>query len=208
MRRRTFLCLPALLLPAALARAADAPRLVAFGDSNTWGNGATPRSQCYVMQLAARLGRTLDNRAVSGTFVPQHVAAIQATTFAAGDLIVWLTGYNDMRGGTDLDEYAAQLDAGLAACAAPVWLGNCLRMVAEGYTDMPGGFGSDERVSAMNVVIAEVAARHAHVRLVDCCAAYDPENNADLVHPNNAGHSQIATAFAPWRLFSPIWGDV
>jgi hypothetical protein len=207
MHRRTFLFLPALLLPAALVRAEGTLRLIAFGDSNTWGMGATPRHRCYANTVAARLGRTLDNRAVNGTFVDAHLAAIQATTFAPGDLAIWLTGYNDMRGGTDLDLYAAQLDAGLAACAAPLWLGNCLRMVEDGYRDAPGGFGSDARVAEMNIRIAAVAARHAHVRLIDVCAAYDPIHNADLVHPDNIGHAQIADACVQ-GLYSPIMGDI
>lgn len=197
MERRTVLKLPALAL---LLDPLPPGALLAFGDSITAGlGGAHP----YAPQVAARLGYTLDNRAVSGTRAAEHVAAIEAATFAPHDRALWLSGYNDMRAGTALDAYADALRAGLAACPVPLLLGNCLRM--QDYGTVPGwDAGSDARVDAMNAVIAEVVTGFPLVTLIDACAAFDPMNTDDGVHPNDAGHAQLAQAFAPWRVWAPM----
>ena len=194
LTRRAFLQLPAFAL---LLDPLPVPHLVAFGDSITAGMGGP---HPYAPQVAARLGYALDNRAVGSTFAVQHVAAIRAATFGMLDRALWLTGFNDMRGGTDLDTYRALLTTGLSACPVPLLLGNCLRMATYDYA------GSAARVEAMNAIIAEVAADFPLVQLVDTCAAFDPANVDDGVHPNDAGHAQIAQAFAPWRVWSPMNG--
>lgn len=206
MKRRRVFRAAAVAAAAGLLGVGALPtmRLLAYGDSITWGLGASRPERAYAAIVARRLGRSLDNRAVSGSYCQDHVEALTRTTFADGDLVIWLTGYNDMRGGTAIAAYADTLAAGLAAVSVPVLLGNCLRMTAEGYAQRLGPFGSDERVAAFNVAIATVAARFPLVRLVDVAAVYDPANNCDLVHPNDRGYEQITGAFLPWRQYLPV----
>ena len=192
MRRRTFLKLPLFL-----ALSAPSPsRLVAFGDSITSGLGA---AQPYAPTLAGWLARALDNQAVAGSHIAEQRQVIEGTALGADDWVVWLCGYNDMRAGTPLDVFRATVDAALTDLRARtpwVWLGTCLRMTAAGYALPVGPYGSDAAVAAINAELA-AAADAAGVRLVDVSAAYDPANVlADLVHPDAAGHRQIAQAFA------------
>ena len=192
MRRRTFLKLPLFL-----ALSAPSPsRLVAFGDSITSGLGA---AQPYAPTLAGWLARALDNQAVAGSHIAEQRQVIEGTALGADDWVVWLCGYNNMRAGTALAAFRADLDAALASLcgrSAWVWVGNCLRMTAEGYQEAHGPYGSDARVAAVNAEIAG-ACLAAGARYVDASAAYDPRNvQADLVHPDDAGHREIAGAFA------------
>ena len=203
MRLRSTLRLvpPALALGALgaiRARAEEAPRLIAFGDSITSGYLA---AHPYAVQLAAARQRPLDNRAVAGSHAAEQRQAIAdaAASITPDDWVVWLCGYNDMRAGTALAAFRADLDAALASLcgrSAWVWAGNCLRMTAEGYQEAHGPYGSDARVAAVNAEIAG-ACLAAGARYVDASAAYDPRNvQADLVHPDDAGHREIAGAFA------------
>lgn len=82
-----------------------------------------------------------------------------------------------------------------------VYLGNCLRMPAASYGMFaPFNKGSDAAVEAVNrmmgCLVCGLQADGLDVRLVDASAAFDPVNvAADGIHPNNAGHQQIADAF-------------
>lgn len=193
MHRRTVLKLPALFaLPASPPR-----RLVAFGDSITAGVGT---AHPYAAIVAARLGYVLDNRAVAGTRATDHAAAIAAYHWQPGDRALWLTGYNDMRAGVAPLDYAAALRDGLRACPVPLLLGNCLRMRDYTYPDPAWAQGSNEAVALYNGVIAAMAQVFKNVRLVNACAAYNPTGG---VHPDDAGHWQIAGAFAP-LVFVPM----
>ena len=204
MRLRSTLRLvpPALALGALgaiRARAEEAPRrLIAFGDSITSGYLA---AHPYAVQLAAARQRPLVNFAVAGSHAAEQRQAIAAAaaSITADDWVVWLAGYNDMRAGTPLAALRATIDAALTELRGRtewIWLGNCLRMTAAGYALPVGPYGSDARVAAINTELA-AAADAAGVILVDTCAAYDPANVlADLVHPNDTGHRQIAQAFA------------
>lgn len=182
-----------LLAAAPLARIAPAGRWLAFGDSITVGIGASDLAHGWASRVAAQCGQALDNRAVSGTGVAEHLAAIGQADVQPADTVLWLTGFNDQWRGTPIDQYAALLARALALVPG-AYVGTCLRQPPDGYAAMPGQLGSDARVAAFNVVIA-AAVRAAGCHLVDACAAYDVANCADLVHPTDAGHAQIAHAF-------------
>jgi lysophospholipase L1-like esterase len=190
MNRRGFLafcaCIPA-------ARLIPTPRLLAFGDSITVGDGASAYTNGWAQLVARQTGLVLDNRAMSGTRMQEQQAAIAAATITPADTIVWLTGYNDMRIGTPLEDYRAGLRSALAGIPG-AYVGNCLRMLAASYAIPPNDKGSDARVGDFNAVIAEEV-RAAGCRLVDASAAYDPRDSDDTIHPNDTGHAAIARAF-------------
>lgn len=194
--RRSFL-LAAAALPcvrrSGMVRLPVAPRLIAFGDSITFGDGGSAYANGWAWRVAAQLGIALDNRAVSGTGVAEHLAAIQAAPNVATDTILWLTGFNDQWRNTAPEDYRGSLRSALARIPG-AYIGNCLRQTEAAYAVMPGHFGSIARVAQFNAIIAEEV-RAAGCVLVDASAAYDPTNCDDRVHPNDAGHAQIARAF-------------
>src|SRR5688572_17128313 len=94
------------LAACAVAPLAPRPRLVAFGDSITVGVGASSPERAYAAIVARHLGRTLDNRAIGATTLAQQLErAIRPAALVPSDCVLFLTGYNDMRAGTPLDEY-------------------------------------------------------------------------------------------------------
>lgn len=194
MKRRTALRAGA-LLPLLAIRAP----LTAYGDSITAGWGASAPDRTYAAIVASALGRGLNNRAIGGSTIAQQLPTM---TPAAGPAIL-LTGYNDMRAGTPLADYRAALESVVARLPG-VWVAGCLPMTAAGYAAYGPAWnhGSDASVAAFTTVIRAVAgARYVPL-------AYDPANvTADLVHPNDAGHAQIAESFLcvlrPWRVALP-----
>lgn len=200
MKRRTALRTLA-LLPLLAARAP----LTAYGDSITAGWGASTPARSYAALVASALGRALDTRAIGGSTIAQQLAALQPP--GAGPVIL-LAGTNDMRAGTPLAEYRAAL-ADMVALLPGVWVAGPLSMTPAGYAAYGPAWshGSDAAVAAYRAATAEIAgARYVPV-------VYDPANvAADLVHPNDAGHTQIAESFLrallPWRVSLPLMGDV
>lgn len=211
MHRRHFITTAALAAASLLFRPqVDAPRLVAFGDSITCGLGASAPDRAYAARVAAAWGLPLVNCAISGAHLVHIAACAAATPLTPADTVIALVGYNDMRAGTDRTTFRAQLDAMLSDVrgrAGRVVVGNCLRMTAAGYAEFHGSAGSDAAVYAFNQQIAAACAA-AGVQLVDACGRYQAENvTSDLVHPNDAGHAQIAAAFIwPWQVFAPVAG--
>lgn len=186
-----ILCIAFLLLSLCSAPV-SASRLVVLGDSIGVGAGASDPSHAYAALLAAQLGLALDNRAVGGTTIDQQPIP---SDLRPGDVVVWLTGYNDMRAGNDPTAYGRALRAAAAAIlaqGASLYLAGCLPMTPAGYAAYGpqwdrGGAALVEQYTAQ---IASVpGARHVALD-------YDPRNvTADLVHPNDSGHAQIARSF-------------
>lgn len=212
MHRRRILKFTVALAASALLRPARAAsgRLVAFGDSITYGLGASAPDRAYINQVAAAWGMPLTNAAISGSHIIEIAAQARAQLLTPADTVVSLVGYNDMRAGTPLATFRAQLDGMLAdVCgrAGRVLIGNCLRMTPAGYAEIHGSAGSDAAVSAFNQQIAQACAA-AGAQLIDACGRYDPYNaTEDLVHPDDVGHAQIADAFVrPYQAFLPIGG--
>jgi acyl-CoA thioesterase-1 len=186
MNRRSFLTLAAFaVLPA------PRPRLVAFGDSITAGVGASSPDRAYAALVASALHRRLVNYAVGGSRIAEQVEHIKAAALLPGDTVLWLTGYNDMRAGTPIDEYRASLRGALAHLRGyPLIVGGCLPMTEAGYR----AYAPRWSHGSADTVAAYREALHALVPSARPVAGYDPANNADLVHPNDAGHAQIAGA--------------
>jgi lysophospholipase L1-like esterase len=175
-------------------------RLLCFGDSITSGAGASTPALAYASLVAAALGRQLDNRAIGASLIERQLReAIRPAVIARTDVVLFVTGYNDMRAGTPLDRYRPMLAEALAllrASGALVVVGTCPRMTEAGYAAYgpEWNHGSDQAVAAYNVVIAETATRYG-CRIAYTERMYDPWNvTSDMVHPNDRGHQQIAQA--------------
>lgn len=201
--RRTFLRLLAL---APIARLAPRPRLVCYGDSITTGHGASTPAHAYAALVAAAMGYTLDNRGIDGSRIVEQLQIIAPVH--PPDVALLLSGYNDMRNGTELAIYRARLvraASRLTSAGATLYLGDCLRMTEAGYAAYApsGNHGSEQIVADMNAIIRTMPAR-----IVRASAAYDPMNvDSGLVHPNDEGHAQIAGAFLKamrHRIYLPI----
>lgn len=190
---------------------APALRLVCFGDSITAGQGASRPARAYVAVVGAALGRRVDNRAIGASRLAEQLDALHATPVLPGDIVLLVTGYNDMRAGTPLADYRRQLDAALGqlvAASAQVVVGGCLPMTPAGYAAYgpTWNHGSDAAAATYTAIIADVAAAHGcRFAPMD---SYDPRNvTSDLVHPNDAGHTQIAQAMLRalrLRLYIPL----
>jgi len=179
---------------------------VAFGDSVTGGAGVS-FEESFIGRLSARIG-VIDNRWISGSLVSEQVARIAQYSWA--NTVIWLTGYTDMRAGTDIKSYTTSLRAGVAMChrwAQRVVIGTCLRMTPVGYAIPPRSYGSNARVEQFNAAIQTVAAEFPGTLVAEIGLDYDPDNNYDLIHPNADGHRQIYNAF--WRVIADAsWRNI
>lgn len=174
-----------LLILALLLCPASPPRLVVIGDSITLGRGASDLAHGWAALVAQATGRALSTHAISGS----RVAEQPLPSVGAGDLVVWLVGYNDMRAGTDLAAYRETVAAGVAqmrASGAVVIIASGLRM-PDYTTHAPlWSHGSDEAAADYAEAVSDLA---LFVDLGGLALAMP-----DGVHPDGAGHAQIAQA--------------
>jgi lysophospholipase L1-like esterase len=205
MKRIIIVLIVMCCVPNLTTTSAPPPRLIVLGDSIGVGLGASAPKYSYAQQLAAQLALPLDNRAIGGSTIEGQPVP---TDLRNGDIVVWLTGYNDMRHGNDPAAYGAVLRAAVSSMTvqgATVYLGGCLPLTSKGYAAYGPEWdhGSDALVAAYTAQIVRVPGAHV-VRI-----AYTVQNVApDLVHPNDAGHQQIANSFlATMRrvVFLPAW---
>ena len=173
---------------------------LAYGDSISVGLGATEPSLSFVERVAGELNVHIDNRAVGGSRMAEQLQVIQGYSGSATN-VIWLVGYNDMRAGTDVDDFAMMLQEGLTFLTQRhirVYLGLCLRMTQEGYLlyGPQWNHGSDNAVLQLNQRIRQVADQYPDVVLVEM-DRYEPAiaGSGDLVHPGDLGHLQIALDF-------------
>lgn len=163
-------------------------RLITMGDSLTVGVGASDPDHGWPAIVARAYHRSLINVAVSSTRAAQQPApAVQP-----GDLVIWLTGYNDMRAATPIDQFAATVAdrvQQVQAAGASIILAAGLRMTAAGYAAAAPTWdhGSDAAAAAYAAAIAGLAA------FVDL-AAIAPTPVADSIHPNDSQYAAIAAA--------------
>ncbi|MCW5559504.1 MAG: cadherin repeat domain-containing protein, partial [Verrucomicrobiae bacterium] len=121
---------------------------------------------------------------VAGLSESPHTVIVSATATVNPVTILWAAGSTSAR-------------AGLSHASGPsVWVGGTLRSTAAGYSN-----GDDAGMAVFtqiqSSVCAELASDGLHVQHVRAGDYFDPENamSSDFVHPNNLGHSQIASAF-------------
>jgi hypothetical protein len=174
---------------------------VAYGDSIAEGFGASEPSLSFVARVAGELNVDIDNWAVGGSRIAEQLEVIREDAGSATN-VLWLVGYNAMRAGTDVDNFATTLLIGglalLTERHSRVYLGLCLRMTPEGYLlyGPQWNHGSDSAVLMLNQRIRQIATQYPDVVLVEM-DRYDPtaDVSEDLVHPSDLGHLQIARDF-------------
>jgi lysophospholipase L1-like esterase len=178
-------------------------RLTAYGHSWIDGDGASERARTLVALVAQALGLEADNRGVGGSHSPETAALVRARPPEPSALLLLMTGLNDARlHGDDpaaLAEYGAAVDAILAelrtACPDAVVVAIEQPHLVDYSLHAPHDQGSDALVDAYNATLGQVAGAHPGTLLVRV-TGWDARTMLadDTVHPNDAGHAQIARA--------------
>jgi acyl-CoA thioesterase-1 len=204
VNRRWVLALITLLLGAAPlafipgeAAAAGATRILAFGDSLTAGFGLAPQDG-FTVQLAARLktdGYAVDiiNAGVSGDTTSDGLARLDWSLADHPDMVLLELGANDALRGIDPKLARANLDAMLARLTAAH-----LKVLLIGMK-APGNWGADYQKSFDGIYPA-LAAKYGvplYPFYLDGVALDATLNQADGLHPNEAGVKVIVARMAP-----------
>jgi acyl-CoA thioesterase-1 len=204
VNRRSVLALITLLLapaPFALipgeARAAGTTRILAFGDSLTAGFGLAPPDG-FTAQLAARLktdGYAVEviNAGVSGDTTSGGLERLDWSLADHPDMVLLELGANDMLRGIDPKLARANLDAMLARLTAAH-----LKVLLIGMK-APGNWGADYQKSFDGIYPA-LAAKYGvplYPFYLDGVALNATLNQADGLHPNEAGVKVIVARMAP-----------
>lgn len=181
------------------------PSIMVFGDSISYCIA------CYPSLIAAALpGFRVDNRAEPGTALNSEwqIDRIMSAHPQPGDKVVFLTGYNDVRGhGLDASHHADYVItlrralAHLAASGQPIYVGVFMKSLcvdAASIARNGGGCVAGANDLYADSIRAEVAALNApNVHLVDVNAQWVPSysNLYDMVHPTPAGQAELARMF-------------
>jgi lysophospholipase L1-like esterase len=177
--------------------------LIAYGHSWVAGEAATSAARGFVETAARVLGLAADNRGVGGSHAPDTAGLVSGDPPPAADVYVVMTGLNDARSVGDspdaLARYAGALQTifarlGRAAPGAPV-IAIAQPPLLDYSLHPPHDRGSDEILLAYNEQLRTVAGRHPQVVVAEV-SAWDPATmlDEDTVHPNDAGHAELARA--------------
>jgi lysophospholipase L1-like esterase len=200
-------------------------RIVALGESTTWGYSVSKKEKCWVSQVARMLeefqGSAIEliNQGIGSNVLTPECPAYEfsakpsALERADGDLIalapdmVFLSyGLNDSRGGTPVAvfrrAYQELIDRIRAALDTTIVLVNTYYMHEVLYSHCEHWEESDyELTEVFNLAIAQLAERNGLI-LADVYAAevgVDWIVDEDHCHPNDLGHRLIAN-----RVFEAI----
>lgn len=212
---KTLLAVPflAFLVGCAQPETAPAPprapgdgraNLIVFGDSVSYCQ------TCFPSLIAAALpNMKVDNRAEPGTELDSEwqLGRILVSIVDPGDKVIFLTGYNDLRGygadATHFETYKAALRKALehlATSGQPIYVGTTeMPLCIDAASITRNGNGCNPGAHAMYVqaIKDEVARMPANVHLVDVASQWvgSYDNLSDMVHPNAFGHTQMAGFF-------------
>lgn len=176
--------------------------LTAYGHSWVQGTGASGPDRRLVTITARALGLEADNRGVSGTLSTQTAALVREQPPPRSAAFLVLTGLNDVRLYGDVPAgYGAALDAVLRAIAlaspgAPVTVVEQPHLL-DYAGHVPHDRGSNGLVDRANGVLREVATGFDAAVTVRV-TGWEPHTMVaeDGVHPNDAGHAEVARAVA------------
>lgn len=183
--------------------------LHSFGDSITWGVGASNPCVGYQAWLTTYLFYTNDNQGVSGSLMTNyHYSQMMAVQENPTDVNTVLSGFNDITNfGSDPDHLALftqELTASLArlsTISALVVVGSQLKIPSWSLTFYNNQLAlhTDTNVQLYSDAIKQVIATFNNPKIifVDLNAVYDPYTMVaqDGQHPNDLGHGVIARAF-------------
>jgi acyl-CoA thioesterase-1 len=179
------------------AQAATATRLLAFGDSLTAGFGLAP-DEAFPVRLAARLkadgyDAEVTNAGVSGDTTSGGLARLDWALAAHPDIVLLELGANDMLRGIDPKLAQSNLDGMLARLTAAHIKVLLIGMKA------PGNWGADYR-QAFDGIYPALAKKYGvplYPFFLDGVALDEKLNQADGLHPNQAGVAVIVARIAP-----------
>ncbi len=185
--------------------------LVAYGHSWVGGAGASS-SSCSFLELAARrLGCTAVNLGLGGSLSTDTADLLSRSPAPPARLYLVMTGLNDARlhGGSSvaLHSYGGALETIFTSLEAAK---PAARVVAVEQPDLvnyslhaPHDRGSHQILAAYNDQLRTVARRHRRVD-VGTVAGWDAATmlDDDTVHPNDAGHAELAGAVVRAAVFT------
>lgn len=176
--------------------------LTAYGHSWVQGDGASRPTNRLVDVVARRLHCAPTNFGAGGTLSTDTADLLCRQRPPASRMYLVMTGLNDarLRGASPvgLESFSTALQAIFRAfrTANPAALTVAVEQphLANYSLHAPHDRGSDEIIDAYNRRLRGVAGRHGVV--LASVAGWNPETmlSADTVHPNDAGHAQVADA--------------
>jgi len=177
--------------------------LVAYGHSWVQGDGASRPASRFVDLVGSRLGGEPTNLGAGGTLSTHTSDLLSHEPAPASRIYVVMTGLNDARlfgdSRTELESYSVALQTIFATLASvnPAALIVAVEQppLADYSLYAPHNRGSDMVLDAHNLRLRAVAARFPRVATANV-TGWDPKTMlaADTVHPNDAGHAQVARA--------------
>lgn len=179
------------------------PSLTAYGHSWVAGEGASRPGRGFSDLAARRLGCALTNCGVGGCSTRHVVELLAREPAPASEFYVLMTGLNDARlnGASTgaLAAYTAALqaifDTFRGASPGALIVAVAQPHLADYSLHAPHDQGADNIIDAYNGRLRAVAANRRGAVGTDV-TGWDPATMlaADTVHPNDAGHAQIADA--------------
>jgi acyl-CoA thioesterase-1 len=174
--------------------------VVFLGDSLTAGLGL-PSAQAYPSLIARRLagrGWTVANAGVSGDTSAGALRRLEWSLDGGAAVLVVALGGNDALRGLPTDDLERNLDAIVTTAV------DRGAVVVLAGMEAPPNNGS-EYTDRFRQVYKDVAARHAVTLvpfLLDGVAGVESLNQADGIHPNQAGAERVADTV--WRALEPV----
>ena len=206
-------------------RSEPVQKMVALGESTTWGFTVSRKELCWVSRLGAMLAEfqgspvEVINQGIGSNVLtplcpsyhlsarPSALERLEGDVLAhRPDLLVLSYGLNDARGGTPAEvfrrEYQKLIECVQAVYNPLIVILNVYYMHEELYSDCPGWEQSSyDATEVFNQVIAQLA-RANDLILADAYAAEEGVDwiiDQDHCHPNDLGHFLIAN-----RVFEAI----
>ncbi|HJY25117.1 MAG TPA: SGNH/GDSL hydrolase family protein, partial [Actinomycetes bacterium] len=166
------------------------------------GDGASRPAYRLVDVVARRLHCAATNMGVGGSLSTDTADLLTRQPPPVSPVYVVMTGLNDarLRGASlaSLEEFSTALESIFRSFHAVNQAALVVAVEQPHLTDYslhaPHDRGSNEIVDAYNRRLRTVAGRHGVVSVG--VAGWHPETmlSADMVHPNDAGHAQVAAA--------------
>jgi acyl-CoA thioesterase-1 len=189
------------LVPGLTLARAEAIRVLFLGDSLTAGLGVE-KDQAYPALVGEQLtqqGHTdvkIINGGISGATTAGAVSRLKWHLKAAPHVLVLALGANDGLRGLSLENMADNLDETIALA-----LENNLCVILAGM-EIPPNYGSDYTRQFRETFrgLAETHQISLIPFLLDHVGGVASMNQADRIHPNAAGHQQIARTVLPYIL--------